>query len=104
MLIASALPSSALASTVGDGNCCKCRLHEKMHMKKLIAPVLGLVMFFAATEGHAMDELRVMISGGFSLAYHDVLPEFERSTGIAGRWNRSEQSRPGRRLRASRRR
>ena len=30
-----------------------------------------------------MDELRVMISGGFSLAYHDVLPEFERTTGIA---------------------
>ncbi len=30
-----------------------------------------------------MDELRVMISGGFSQAYHAVLPEFERSTGIA---------------------
>jgi molybdate transport system substrate-binding protein len=29
-----------------------------------------------------MDELRVMISGGFSLAYHDVLPDFERTTGI----------------------
>lgn len=29
-----------------------------------------------------MDELRVMISGGFSMAYHDVIPEFERTTGI----------------------
>jgi molybdate transport system substrate-binding protein len=54
-----------------------------VYTKKLIAPVLGLVMFLAATEGHAMDELRVIISGGFSLAYHDVLPEFERTTGIA---------------------
>lgn len=30
-----------------------------------------------------MEKLTVMISGGFSLAYHKVLPEFERSTGIA---------------------
>jgi molybdate transport system substrate-binding protein len=30
----------------------------------------------------AMENLTVMISGGFSLAYHKVLPAFERSTGI----------------------
>ena len=30
-----------------------------------------------------MDELRVIISGGFSLAYHEVLPEFERACGVA---------------------
>jgi molybdate transport system substrate-binding protein len=30
-----------------------------------------------------MDNLTVIISGGFSLAYHKVLPAFERSTGIA---------------------
>jgi molybdate transport system substrate-binding protein len=30
-----------------------------------------------------MEKLVVIISGGFSLAYHKVLPEFERSTGIA---------------------
>jgi molybdate transport system substrate-binding protein len=30
-----------------------------------------------------MDTLHVIISGGFSLAYHAVLPEFERATGIA---------------------
>ena len=30
-----------------------------------------------------MDNLTVIISGGFSLAYHKVLPDFERSTGIA---------------------
>src|ERR1700760_718523 len=30
-----------------------------------------------------MDKLTVIISGGFSLAYHKVLPDFERSTGIA---------------------
>src|SRR5262249_47800500 len=28
-------------------------------------------------------KLTVMISGGFSLAYHKVLPDFERRTGIA---------------------
>jgi molybdate transport system substrate-binding protein len=30
-----------------------------------------------------MDNLTVIISGGFSLAYHKVMPEFERDTGIA---------------------
>jgi molybdate transport system substrate-binding protein len=30
-----------------------------------------------------MDRLTVIISGGFSLAYHKVLPAFERLTGIA---------------------
>ncbi len=30
-----------------------------------------------------MEKLVVIISGGFSLAYHKVLPAFERSTGIA---------------------
>jgi molybdate transport system substrate-binding protein len=30
-----------------------------------------------------MDNLTVIISGGFSLAYHKVLPTFERLTGIA---------------------
>jgi molybdate transport system substrate-binding protein len=30
-----------------------------------------------------MDQLHVIISGGFSLAYHDVVPEFERAAGIA---------------------
>src|SRR6201989_3256261 len=30
-----------------------------------------------------MEKLVVMISGGFSLAYHKVLPAFERLTGIA---------------------
>lgn len=30
-----------------------------------------------------MGKLSVIVSGGFWLAYHDVLPEFERRTGIA---------------------
>src|ERR1700759_5264708 len=30
-----------------------------------------------------MNKLTVIISGGFSLAYHKVLPDFERDTGIA---------------------
>jgi molybdate transport system substrate-binding protein len=44
---------------------------------------VNLAMSFAASPGDAMEKLTVMISGGFSLAYRQVLPEFERSTGIA---------------------
>jgi molybdate transport system substrate-binding protein len=36
------------------------------------------------TLDSARAELNVMISGGFALAYREVLPEFERTTGIAG--------------------
>lgn len=43
---------------------------------------MWLSMCLAASEGNAMEKLTVMISGGFSLAYKQVLPEFERSTGI----------------------
>ena len=43
----------------------------------------SLAISFAASEGHAMEKLTVMTSGGFSLAYHQVLPEFERLNGIA---------------------
>ncbi len=32
--------------------------------------------------GPAMAQLKVMVSGGFSHAYQEVLPEFERTTGI----------------------
>ena len=42
-----------------------------------------LTMFFAASTGNAMEKLTVMISGGFSLAYNQVLPEFERNSGIS---------------------
>ena len=41
-----------------------------------------LAMLFATSSGHAMEKLTVMISGGFSLAYKQVLPEFERNSGI----------------------
>ena len=53
-------------------------------MLKRVTAVLAtqLAIFFAASPGHAMEKLTVMTSGGFSLAYHQVLPEFERNTGI----------------------
>jgi molybdate transport system substrate-binding protein len=44
---------------------------------------INLILFFAVSAGNAMEKLVVMISGGFSLAYKQVLPEFERSTGIS---------------------
>lgn len=43
----------------------------------------NLAMSLAASPGNAMEKLTVMMSGGFSLAYRQVLPEFERDTGIA---------------------
>ena len=54
-------------------------------MSKRVTAILAiqLATVFAASPGHAMEKLTVMISGGFSLAYHQVLPEFERTTSIA---------------------
>jgi len=40
-------------------------------------------MLMAAFASPAAAQLNVMISAGFSPAYRDVLPEFERTTGIA---------------------
>src|ERR1700739_2452605 len=45
--------------------------------------VTCIVVFLATSPGNTMEKLVVMISGGFSLAYHQVLPEFERNTNIA---------------------
>lgn len=54
-------------------------------MQKRAAAVLAatLAMCLAVSEAQAMDKLTVMISGGFSPAYREVLPEFERDSGIA---------------------
>lgn len=35
-----------------------------------------------AFSNAARAELNVMISGGFALAYRELVPEFERTTGI----------------------
>jgi molybdate transport system substrate-binding protein len=53
-------------------------------LKRVMATLVAaqFTLLFAATPGHAMEKLTVMISGGFSLAYRQVLPEFERTTGI----------------------
>jgi molybdate transport system substrate-binding protein len=53
-------------------------------MLKRVMAVLAatLAMCFAASPGNAMENLTVMMSGGFSLTYRQVLPEFERNTGI----------------------
>ncbi|WP_238298169.1 substrate-binding domain-containing protein [Methylobacterium soli] len=44
---------------------------------------IGLGVALMALSGPAMAEITVMISGGFSLAYQEVIPDFERETGIA---------------------
>jgi molybdate transport system substrate-binding protein len=43
----------------------------------------GLALSLATSYAQATDKLTVMTSGGFSLAYREVLPEFERSSGMA---------------------
>jgi len=54
-------------------------------MLKRVTAILAinLAVLLAASAGNAMEKLTVMISGGFSLAYKQVLPEFERSSGIS---------------------
>jgi molybdate transport system substrate-binding protein len=49
----------------------------------MISAQVGVHARCAVIRNCEMDELHVIISGGFSLAYHDVLPEFERATGTA---------------------
>ena len=48
-----------------------------------IGLAFGFGVALMAFPSPAMAEITVMISGGFSLAYQEVLPEFERDTGIA---------------------
>jgi molybdate transport system substrate-binding protein len=56
----------------------------KNMLKRVMAVLaVNLAMSLSASPGHAMEKLNVMISGGFSLAYHQLLPEFERSSGAA---------------------
>ena len=45
------------------------------------ATALGVaaILLFAGTAGAA--EIKVMLSGGFSTAYRDLVPQFERATG-----------------------
>ncbi len=52
-------------------------------LKHALAILAATLAMLSASEGNAMEKLTVMISGGFSLAYKQVLPEFERSTAIA---------------------
>lgn len=45
-------------------------------------PILLAIATFLAYPSAAHAQLKVIISGGFSTAYRQVLPEFEGSTGI----------------------
>ena len=54
-----------------------------MLKRTLAVLAANLTMVLTISPGMAMEKLTVMISGGFSPAYRAVLPEFERSTGIA---------------------
>jgi molybdate transport system substrate-binding protein len=54
-----------------------------MLKRALTVLAVTLAMSLSTSEGDAMENLTVMMSGGFSLTYRQVLPEFERNTGIA---------------------
>jgi molybdate transport system substrate-binding protein len=57
----------------------KCSFSHPPSFVSVLVAALATVM---ATPIPARAQLRVIISGGFSTAYRQVLPEFERSTGI----------------------
>ena len=52
-----------------------------MRTRLLNCLAIGLVSLLALSRD-ARAEITVMISGGFALAYQELLPEFERKTGI----------------------
>src|SRR5215813_8662186 len=45
------------------------------------AIVIGLAALLFATASATATEIKVMLSGGFSGAYADLIPEFERKSG-----------------------
>jgi len=49
---------------------------------RFIARSVAVVAALLAFPSPSMAQLKVLISGGFSSAYQQVLPEFERTTGI----------------------
>jgi molybdate transport system substrate-binding protein len=54
-------------------------MRAKLIAWRTLVPVLASMMLFTSSAGGA--EIRVMISGGLSAAYLELIPEFERSTG-----------------------
>ena len=50
--------------------------------RSFVNVLVGAVAILTAYPIPARAQLKVIISGGFSTAYREVLPEFERSTGI----------------------
>jgi molybdate transport system substrate-binding protein len=58
----------------------KARGFEQLRFITRLAAVAAALTTFPGTS---MAEVKVIISGGFSSAYNQVLPEFEKTTGIA---------------------
>lgn len=54
-----------------------------MFTRTLAVLISGFTVSLVSSQSQATEKLTVMISGGFSHAYEEVLPEFERTTGIA---------------------
>jgi molybdate transport system substrate-binding protein len=54
-----------------------------MLMRISAAAIAGLALSLISTQSFAGEQLTVMASGGFSQAYREVLPDFERATGIS---------------------
>src|SRR6185436_17598559 len=57
------------------------RRQRRSHLRPMtIRLLIAAVLLYS---GSAMAQVKVIISGGFSTAYRQLLPEFEKSTGIA---------------------
>src|SRR3954463_12614278 len=50
--------------------------------KNLRAPLCVVVTFAAVLPAASSGQVKVIMSGGFSAAYQQLLPEFEKETGI----------------------
>ena len=53
-----------------------------LRRQRLVSVLVIAVATLLVCSSPARAQLKVIISGGFSTAYQQVLPEFERSTGI----------------------
>ena len=52
------------------------------HRNKGFVTALFIVLAVVAFPGHSFAQVKVILSGGFTAAYKEVLPEFEKTSGI----------------------
>ena len=67
-----------------------------MNGPRRAGPVALAVMAVLAWPAVSFGQVRVIISGGFSAAYRELLPEFEKASGVTITTTSEDPSEPGR--------